>query len=80
MCGNSDPDQAAEGRCIQSELMYWPFLAAYSRNVPTSVKPNFRCRATDASFGSAMPATINRDAGLFFTDPARNLYEVMTTA
>ena len=42
--------------CIHTELMYWPFLMAYSRNVPTSVKPNFRCSATDASLGRAIPA------------------------
>lgn len=53
----TSPDQGRERRCIHSELMYWPFLTAYSRNVPTSVKPNFRCSATDASLGSAIPAS-----------------------
>lgn len=55
------PDRRLEDdektRCIQTELMYSRSLIAYWRNVPTSVKPNLRCRATDASFGSAMPAS-----------------------
>src|SRR5437016_8208083 len=45
------------GRSIHCELMYLPFLEAYSLNTPTLVYPNFSCIVTEASFGSAMPTT-----------------------
>ncbi len=43
-------------RSIHRELMYWPFFRAYSWKTPISTNPNFRCRATDALLGMAMPA------------------------
>lgn len=42
-------------RSIHRELMYWPFFRAYSWKTPISTNPNFRCRATDALLGMAMP-------------------------
>src|ERR1022692_372405 len=44
-------------RCIHSELIYAPCLIAYSSKMPTSVNPNLRCKATEASLGRAIPAT-----------------------
>jgi len=44
-------------RSIHCELMYFPFLRAYSLNTPTLAYPNFSCSLTEASFGRAMPTT-----------------------
>ncbi len=49
---------SVSSRCIHSESMRFPCFTAYSRKMPTSENSNRRWSATEASFGTAIPATM----------------------
>jgi hypothetical protein len=49
---------SARSRCIHSESMRFPCFSAYSRKIPMSENPNRRWSAMEASFGKAIPTTM----------------------